>query len=105
MLAGQIVTANRLADGIVVFLDAGQRWVETLCAAEVLADAAGAARALDAAKLDEARDIVVEPYLIDVVDRNGAPAAKHLREVIRAAGPTIRRDLGKQAAPAAPVGV
>ena len=98
MLSGQIVTANRLADGIVVFLDADLRWVERLAAARVLADKAGAEAALATAKQDEARDIVVEPYLIDVVDRNGAPAAKHLREIIRAAGPTIRLDLGKQAA-------
>ena len=101
MLAGQIVTANRLADGIVVFLDPGSHWVETLAAAQVLSDRASAETALTTAKQHEARDIVVEPYLIDVVDRNGAPAAKHLREIIRAAGPTIRRDLGKQAASAA----
>jgi Protein of unknown function (DUF2849) len=97
MLSGQVVTANRLADGIVVFLGDGQRWVEALEAAHLHADATIAAEALAAAKHDEARDIVVEPYLVDVVDRNGVRAAKHLREAIRAAGPTIRRDLGKQA--------
>ena len=97
MLAGQIVTANRLADGIVVFFDASRHWVEQLAAAQILADKHATDAALAAAKQDEDRDIVVEPYLIDVVDRNGAPAAKHLREIIRAAGPTIRLDLGKQA--------
>ena len=97
MLTGQIITANRLTDGIVVFLGP-QGWVERLVDGTVLSDKASAATALARAKGDEANDIVVEPYVIDVVDRNGAAAAKHLREVIRAAGPTIRRDLGKQAA-------
>ena len=97
MISGQIITANRLADGVVVFLDPRNVWVERLAAGGVWTDAASAADALSQAKQDEANDVVVEPYLIDVVDKNGAVAAKHLREAIRAAGPTIRRDLGKQA--------
>ena len=103
MLTGQIITANRLGDGIVVFLGE-DGWVESLISGLVLKDAPAAAAALARAMADEAADIVVEPYAIDVIDKNGAPGAKHLREVIRAAGPTIRRDLGKQAdldAPAA----
>ena len=103
MMSGQIITANRLNDGIVVFLDPHNRWVEALAQGGVWTDKDSADEALATARKDEARDIVVEPYLIDVVDRNGAVAAKHLREVIRAAGPTIRRDLGKQAETAAAV--
>jgi Protein of unknown function (DUF2849) len=98
MLSGQIVTANRLDDGVVVFLSPRNDWVEALRGGGVWTDTASATEALAAAKQDEARDIIVEPYLIDVVDKNGAVGAKHLREIIRAAGPTIRRDLGKQAA-------
>ena len=97
MLTGQVITANRLDDGVVVFFTPQRAWGEVLGDSHLFADAATAATALANAKLDEARDIVVDPYLIDVVDRNGAIAAKHLREVIRATGPTIRRDLGKQA--------
>ena len=97
MLTGQVITANRLDDGVVVFFGPQGQWGEALGDSNVLCDAATAATALASAKLDEERDIVIEPYLIDVVDKNGALAAKHLREVIRAAGPTIRRDLGKQA--------
>jgi hypothetical protein len=40
---------------------------------------------------------VVAPYLIDVVIENGLPRAESKREAIRAAGPTVRLDLGKQA--------
>ena len=53
--------------------------------------------ALARAKQDEASNIVVDPYAIAVEERNGHLAPKALREAIRAAGPTIRRDLGKQA--------
>ena len=93
---GQMITANRLADGVVVFFN-NEAWVETLTSGALFGNADAVAAALTQAKADEARDIVVEPYAIDVIDRNGAPHAKHLREAIRAAGPTIRLDLGKQA--------
>jgi predicted nucleic acid-binding protein len=101
MISGQIITANRLSDGVVVFFDPRNRWVERLAAGGVWTDTVSANEALALARQDEARDVVVEAYLIDVVDKNGAVAAKHLREAIRAAGPTIRRDLGKQAETAA----
>ena len=103
MISGQIITANRLNDGVVVFFDPQNRWVEALAQGGVWTNKDSAAAALAHAQLDEARDVVVDPYLIDVIDKNGAVAAKHLREVIRAAGPTIRRDLGKQAEAAAAV--
>ena len=96
MPIGQMITANRLGDGVVVFLN-NANWVETLTQGSLFGNADAVAAALVQAKADEARDVVVEPYAIDVVDRNGTPHAKHLREAIRAAGPTIRRDLGKQA--------
>ncbi|RWH08821.1 MAG: DUF2849 domain-containing protein, partial [Mesorhizobium sp.] len=43
---------------------------------------------------------VVDVNLIDVTVINGAVEPVRLREKIRAAGPTIRTDLGKQASPA-----
>jgi hypothetical protein len=58
--------------------------------------------ALARAKEDEASNIVVDPYAMAVEERNGHIAPKALREAIRAAGPTIRRDLGKQASGLAP---
>ena len=60
------------------------------------------ASALKRAKQDETNNIVVEPYAVAVEERNGHIAPKALREAIRAAGPTIRRDLGKQASGLAP---
>ena len=47
--------------------------------------------------------LIVDPYAIAVELRNGHYAPKALREAIRASGPTVRRDLGKQAQGQAPV--
>ncbi len=47
-------------------------------------------------------NIVVDPYSVAVEERNGHFVPKALREAIRAAGPTNRRDLGKQASGLAP---
>jgi hypothetical protein len=49
------------------------------------------------AQESESRQEVVDAYLVDVEAEHGTVRALHHREAIRAAGPTIRRDLGKQA--------
>ena len=96
----QIVTANRLIDGIVVFQDETGGWSEDFARAAVREDAAVA---LARASQDVAASLVVDPYAIEVELRNGHYAPKALREAIRATGPTVRRDLGKQAEGLAPI--
>jgi hypothetical protein len=96
----QIVTANRLIDGIVVFQDEAGGWSEDFARAAVHEDAAAA---LARASLDVAASQIVDPYAIEVELRNGHYAPKALREAIRATGPTVRRDLGKQAEGLAPI--
>jgi hypothetical protein len=98
-----IVTANRLADGVVVFQDARGGWSEDFAEAAVHADAAAAKAALALAGEAVAQSRVVDPYVVAVELRNGHYAPKSLREAIRASGPTVRRDLGKQAEGRAPV--
>jgi hypothetical protein len=97
-----VITANRLTDGVVVFQTIDECWTEDFNRAAVLPDPEATASALKRAKHDEANNIVVEPYAIVVEERNGHLAPKALREAIRATGPTIRRDLGKQALGQAP---
>jgi hypothetical protein len=97
-----VITANRLTDGVVVFQTIDESWTEDFNRAGVLPDPQATASALKRAKQDEVSNIVVEPYAIVVVERNGHLAPKALREAIRATGPTIRRDLGKQALGQAP---
>jgi Protein of unknown function (DUF2849) len=97
----EVITANRLIDGIVVF-QAADGWVEDFAHAEVYEDAEATKAALALAKQDEVHNLIVEPYAIVVETRSGHYAPKALREAIRAAGPTIRPDLGKQAQGQAP---
>lgn len=97
-----VISANRLADGLVVFQTQDQNWSEDFNRAAVWPDAAVTSAALARAKEDEQANLVVEPYAVPVDVRNGHVAPKALREAIRAAGPTIRRDLGKQAQGQAP---
>jgi hypothetical protein len=97
-----VITANRLTDGIVVFHTVDECWTEDFNRAAVFPDPPATAVALKRAKEDEANNVVVDPYAIVVEERNGHLAPKALREAIRATGPTIRRDLGKQALGQAP---
>ena len=94
---GQIVTANRLRDGIAVFLNRSGQWSEKIDEA-TLALEPEAAGALEArAKADEKATLVTGSYLIDAERRDGRIRALHIRERMRTLGPTVRLDLGKQA--------
>jgi len=93
--APQVLTANRLRDGDVVYWRDGA-WVEAFADARVLhaqADAA-LARAGD----DVKARLVVNPYLFPVGVESGRVRAIEEREIVRSEGPSVRRDLGKQAA-------
>ena len=52
------------------------------------------------AKADEARNVVVEPYLIDIAEQAGVRRPLVWREAIRAEGPTVRTDLPPEEAEA-----
>lgn len=94
----QAVTANRLEDGIVVYLTEHGGLVESLQDAFV-ADGQDAADALLAkAEPLVADNLIVEPYLFAVEPEGEKWRAASVRETIRQAGPTVRLDLGKQAA-------
>ena len=94
---GQIMTANRLRDGDVVFLTRSGEWALAIDKA-VLAQEPQAVAALEArAKVDEMATLVTGSYLFDAERIDGKIKASHIRERIRAQGPTVRLDLGKQA--------
>ena len=95
----KILTANRLDNGLVVYLGENG-WSPDIDAA---------CRALDddtAAALDyrgrqaAARNEIADPYLIDL-DDDDTPV--RWRETIRANGPTVRADLGYHAAGRNPI--
>ncbi|GLK80374.1 DUF2849 domain-containing protein [Methylopila turkensis] len=91
--ATQVVTANRLDDGVVVYLDARDGWTERLGEAAIIETPEALAAAVAAGKAAEAARVVVESYPIDVARGPEGLAPLRLREVIRAAGPTVRADL------------
>ena len=93
----QVVIANRLTDGIVVFLGRDRRWVERLddCPAAETSEEADALLALGVEA--ENNQEVVGPELIEVQVRDGGVEAVKMREAMRTKGPSIRTDLGKQA--------
>ncbi len=94
--AAQILTANRLREGDVVYWRGGE-WVASLPEAEMFQDSSAAAGALEAAGEHVKARLVVNPYLFAVRTEGAAIRPVEEREVIRAAGPTVRPDLGKQA--------
>jgi len=94
----QVVTANRLVEGDVVYLTEGGQWSERLGDACRADDKQKADALMETAEQAVAAQLVVAPYAIDVTTENGTVRALQYREQIRASGPTIRTDLGKQAA-------
>lgn len=95
--AFKTVTANRLNDGRVVWLGPDGGWVEQLAAARAI-PAAEAEAVLAAVKARPAAHLLCDPYLIELAETPEGIRAVSYRERIRAAGPTVRLDLGKQAA-------
>lgn len=92
----QVLTANRLRLGEVVYWNAAKGWVNTLAEADVLADAEAEAALKQAAEWVRRREVVAT-YLFDVRTENGETIPVKAREVIRAKGPSVRPDMGKQA--------
>ncbi|MBZ8134995.1 DUF2849 domain-containing protein [Afifella sp. IM 167] len=92
----KVLAANRLSDGEVVWLGHGGAWVEAIEEARLFqpqeADAA-----IEAGARAVAAGLVVDPDPIDVTTGPEGVVPVRLRERIRALGPTIRTDLGKQA--------
>ncbi|PWC34654.1 DUF2849 domain-containing protein [Azospirillum sp. TSO35-2] len=92
------ITANRLRDGDVVFLGEGGRWVESFAEAALFARSDADAVLAAAKEKAEREQFGVDIYAFEVTEENGVPVPATMRERIRTAGPTVRTDLGKQAA-------
>ena len=83
-----VVTANRLRDGRVVWLAEGGRWAEHVAEARVFLGEASDEGLAEAAKAEEAQEIV-GPYLAEVGVGTGGPVPLRARERFRADGPSI----------------
>jgi hypothetical protein len=88
-----VITANRLSDGTVLYLDEGSRWVLHLDDAHVIADAAERDRLLAFAKTCERE--ICGPYAMELAVKTDGERVLSARERLRALGPDdVRRRLG-----------
>ena len=92
-MGDKVLTANRLTDGIAVWLDANGKWSTSLQEA-LVARHAEAVAALEAiGKKSYADNEVVDVAVVDVQETNGILWPLRLRERIRAQGPTMREGI------------
>lgn len=85
MSVPNVVTANRLTDGTVVYLASGGEWTEQIAEARV-ADTEEETKALEAEAEQAERDLrVISVYPMPVVLKDGAVDPLSVRERIRAA--------------------
>jgi len=89
----QVMTAQRLSDGLVVFWRDGQ-WVEHIREATPL-DPEAVEGPMAEGRADVAANLVVDLHTIEVDVRDGRPVPKRRRERLRALGPTVRADLAR----------
>jgi Protein of unknown function (DUF2849) len=94
-----VLTANRLHDGIVVFLGAEGDWVEAIEGA-LVAHSPEEAQGLQAqGARDSARNLVVEPYLAEVREIGGRLLPVRQRERVRVDGPSVLGEVPGYVAP------
>jgi hypothetical protein len=93
----KVVTANRLSDGIVVYLAPDGGWAEFLADAAVFDDKPAVEAGLAAGQASVAANAVVDVFAFDVTLTPTGPEATHIRDRIRSLGPTVHKDHGKQA--------
>lgn len=91
----RIIVANRLSDGVVVYLTTEGEWTSRIDHAEAAETQEGTDALLDVAKHAARTQIVVDPYAIETTEEDGKRLPVKLRERIRLIGPTIRPDLGR----------
>jgi hypothetical protein len=84
----QVASANRLGDGVVVYLDDAGQWTPRLDRAALSRDESEGAILLERARAEACN--VVEPFLVAVSeDEDGTIEPLSLREKIRASGLTF----------------
>lgn len=88
----KVVTANRLREGDVVYLTDSGRWSPHLNESRIGSSESVVEEMLAQAEADVAARRIVAPYAFEVVEVDGILQPLSAREMIRAAGPTVRAD-------------
>jgi hypothetical protein len=94
-----VLTANRLGDGAVVFLDSDGVWVTGLEGAAVARSPEETRDLETRGAFDLARNLVVEPYLVEMREAAGALMPVRQRERVRLGGPSMLADVPGYVAP------
>ncbi|MBT4891215.1 MAG: DUF2849 domain-containing protein [Rhodospirillales bacterium] len=89
----QIVTANRLIDGLVVYFTSDDTWSQWIADAHISIEESKAQASLSLALASVAHSEVVDAYLIDVVTEASTIKPVRYRETIRAKGPSVSTSL------------
>lgn len=94
-MMAQVITANRLRDGLVVYLTGSGSWSERVGDSVVVRSEDEAERRLAIAAASVTDRHVVDPYLIDIVEGDSDIRPKRFREQIRAFGPPIHPEFAR----------
>ncbi len=94
-----VITANRLTDGLVVYLTDGGGWEESINRARLTGDDADKAAALETGGQGETANIVTGVYEVEVARQGADVVPVRMRERIRAYGPTTHRDFSRADVP------
>jgi hypothetical protein len=97
-MSSKIFNANDINNGRVVYLAADGSWSERIADAAIVQSAEDEARLQAIADAAFEARCVVDVYAIDVAIEGGRIRPLVYRERIRAEGPSVRHDLGKQSA-------
>lgn len=83
------MSANRLKDGKVVYLDKDGRWTENLTVAQVFPGKSELETAVKMAKRSVSENLIIDPTTVDLKPDLSRLSPLSLRDAIRAYGPTI----------------
>jgi len=92
----QVVTANRLNEGVIVYLTRSGEWSRSIGQSLVADTEREAEDALAKANEDVRACRIIGPYLIEVALEGGAIRPLSQRELIRAQGPTVHPEFATE---------
>jgi hypothetical protein len=85
----RVMSANRLTDGIIVYLGPQGEWLSHIGAASRLTSEEACEAAMAKARAAVAANLILDPLIVDVTEGAEGLHAKSLRNAIRAAGPSV----------------
>ena len=90
-----ILTANSLLSGGVVFLTNHGDWSQFISLARVFDDDDSVQNLEASGQQAVGEQIIVEPFLINITIEKGVPRPVRFRERLRVGGPSVRNDFSK----------